>query len=112
MTHNDKEPRKRTLLQNASLHKGCTNIADLLVEHGISLNVAIRNLDVRPTMESIKDAYRSIAEAKYGVDSTAKLTTGQISQVWQDLTKTLSENTGIDFPFPSEDVLQGIEDYY
>jgi len=32
--------------------------------------------------------------------------------VWQDLTKTLSENTGIDFPFPSEDVLQGIEDYY
>ena len=101
METNDKTPSKRSNKQNKALHKGCTNIADLLVEHGISLNVAIKNLDVRPTMESIKDAYRSIARAKFGIESTATLTTKQINEVWVDLTKTLSENTGIDFPFPS-----------
>lgn len=104
MKTNNKEKldKQRSLLQNRALHKGCTQIADMLVEHGISLNVAIKNLDVRPTMESIKDAYRAIAKAKYGVDSTADLKTNEISEVWKDLTKTLSQNTGIDFPFPSE----------
>lgn len=103
MDKNDKRHDKpRTLSQNASLHLGCTQIADTLVEHGISLQVALKNLDVRPSMESIKDAFRQIAHAKFNVSSTADLKTHQINQVWEDLTKTLSINTGVLFHFPSE----------
>lgn len=99
-------PKQRTARQNRSLHKGCSNIADMLVEHGISLNVALKNLDVRPTMNTIKDAYRSIATAKYGVDSTADLTTKQINEVWIDLSKAISESTGLEIGFPSyEDLI-------
>ena len=29
--------------------------------------------------------------------------TKQIDEVWEDLTKALSENTGIYFPFPSQE---------
>lgn len=94
---------KRTIKQNNSLHKGCTDIANLLVEHGISLQVALKNLDVRPTMHTIKDAYRDIAKAKFGVKSTADLTTTQINEVWVDLVTAISQSTGLEINFPSQE---------
>jgi len=106
----DKATKQRTSRQNRSLHAGCTQIADMLVEHGISLSVALRNLDVRPTMNSIKDAYRSIASAKYGVESTADLSTVQINEVWLDLVKVLEESTGVMIPFPSNESLINYEE--
>lgn len=105
-----KQAKQRTIAQNNSLHLGCTQIADMLVEHGISLSVALRNLDVRPTMHSIKDAYRSIAGAKYGVDSTADLSTAQINEVWIDLVKAIEESTGVYCGFPSQESLINYED--
>ena len=110
--NNLKAVKQRTALQNASLHLGCTQIADMLVEHGISLSVALKNLDVRPTMNSIKDAYRSIASAKYGVDSTADLTTVQINEVWVDLVKAIEESTGVYCGFPSQESLINYEETY
>lgn len=92
---------QRTIAQNRALHKGCAEIADTLVEHGIPLRTALENLDTRPTMESIKDIYRDIAYAKFGVRSTKELTTKQVGEVWEDLTATLSRNTGVHFHFPS-----------
>jgi hypothetical protein len=104
------EEKQRTTLQNKALHKGCQNIADLLVEHGISLTVALKNLDVRPTMYTIKDAFRSVAKAKYGVDSTAQLSTSGINGVWVDLTKAISEATGLEIEFPSQDSFINYDD--
>lgn len=99
----DIKQKQRTLKQNNSLHLGASQIADLLVEHGISLQVALKNLDVRPTMNTIKDAYRDIAKAKFGVKSTADLTKTQINEVWVDLTRAISESTGLEISFPSQE---------
>lgn len=106
-----KTEKQRTIQQNNSIHLGCTQIADLLIEHGISLSVAIKNLDVRPTMHSIKDVFRSIANAKYGIESTSELTTWQVNEVWKDLAKALEESTGIPIYFPSNEMLINPEDY-
>ena len=106
-----KTEKQRTVLQNNSIHLGCTQIADVLIEHGISLSVAIKNLDVRPTMHSIKDVFRSIANAKYGVESTSELSTWQVNEVWKDLAKALEESTGIPIYFPSNEQLINQEDY-
>lgn len=111
MSKETNTPKQRTRQQEKAYHKGFTEIADLLVEHGISLQVALKNLDVRPTMNTIKDAYRSIAEAKYGVKSTRDLTTAQVSEVWDDLVKTLSQNTGIEIVFPSQEWKQLLQSY-
>ena len=97
------EEKQRTLLQNKSIHKGCQNIADYLVEHGISLNVAFQNLDIPPTMETIKAMYRSMAKAMYNINSTTELKTYQVDKVWEVLTKTISENTGVEFSFPCQE---------
>lgn len=63
-------------------------------------------------MESIKEIYKDIAKSKYGVDSTTQLDRKQIDQVWEDMTKALSINTGVHFPFPSEESrLEALESY-
>lgn len=93
---------QRSIQQNKALHKGCQQIADHLIENNISLQEAFKNMDIRPTMESIKSIYRQIAHAKFGVESTKDLTRKQIDQVWEDLTKALSENTGVYFEFPNQ----------
>jgi len=95
--------KQRTIRQNSAIHKGCQQIADVLVENNITLNKVIQNLEVRPSMNSIKDIFRSIAKAKYGIDSTADLQTNQVDAVWEDLVKAISETTGIFIPFPSQE---------
>lgn len=93
----------RSSQQNKAMHKGFQQIADYLIENNITLQEAFKNMEIRPTMESIKAIYRQIAHAKYGVDSTAKLEKHQIDGTWEDLTKALSENTSVYFAFPSQD---------
>lgn len=92
---------QRTSQQNKALHKGLTQIADHLVENNITLQQAFQNLEIRPTMEAIKSVFRQIAQAKYNIESTRDLETKQIDEVWEDLTKALSETTGVYFSFPS-----------
>ena len=106
--------KQRSIQQNSSMHAGFTQIADLLIEHGISLQVLLQHLEVRPSMESIKAIYRDIARAKFEVTSTAELNTAQVSQVWEDLVKAVSVTTGEYVPFPahenSEEYLSSYQD--
>lgn len=95
--------KQRTIQQNKSIHKGCQNIADVLIDNGISLNKVIKNLEIRPSMDSVKDIFRSIAESKYGVKSTTELKSNQVTEVWEDLIKAVSESTGVFIPFPSKE---------
>lgn len=99
-----------TTAQRKALHLGCQQIADTLMEHGIPLEVALKDLEVTPTMKVIKDAFRTIAAAKYQVTSTEELGTTQIRDTWDDLTKTLAQNTGINFGFPSAEWQQLMEE--
>jgi len=95
--------KQRTIQQNRSIHKGCSDVANVLIENGISLNKVIKNLEIRPSMESVKDIFRSIAESKYGIKSTTELQSNQIDSVWEDLIKSVSETTGIFIVFPAKE---------
>ena len=98
-----KKEKGRTILQNNSIHLGCTQIANVLIENNITLNAVIKNLEIRPSMNSIKDIFRAIAKAKYGVESTADLKSNQIDPCWEDLIKAISEATGVFIEFPSRE---------
>lgn len=98
--------KQRTIQQNKSIHKGCSDVANVLIENGISLNKVIKNLEIRPSMESVKDIFRSIAESKYGIKSTTELKSNQVTEVWEDLIKAVSESTGIYIEFPSRETTE------
>ena len=104
----EKVEKQRSELQSKALHKCCEDIANVLIENNITLNAIIKNLEIRPTKESIKEVYKAIAYAKFGVDSTTKLKSNQIDPVWEDLIKAVSETTGVFIPFPS---IESLIDY-
>jgi len=93
----------RTDVQNRSIHKGCQQLADVLVENNQTLNSVIEKLEIRPTMESIKVLFKAIALAKFEVDSTTKLESNQVTEVWQDLAYAVSQATGVNVEFPSQE---------
>jgi uncharacterized protein YjgD (DUF1641 family) len=96
---------QRTIQQNKALHKGCQEIADVLIENNVTLAEVIDNLEIRPSMETIKALYRDIAKAKYGVTSTTQLETNQITHVWEDLAHAVGLVTGVNIEFPSQESL-------
>ena len=99
----DKVEKEKTRQQEKAYHVGFQNLADLLVENNITLNAVIKNLEIRPTRENIKDIFRAIAKAKYGIESTSQLHASQVTEVWDDLVKAISEATGIFVPYPAKE---------
>lgn len=95
--------KPKTRQQEKSYHKGFQNIADLLVENNVTLAKVIEKLEVRPTASTVKDIFRSIAQAKYGIESTSDLESNQVTEVWEDLIKAVSETTAIFIPFPAKE---------
>lgn len=103
------QPEKRTSRQNRSLHLWATMIADTLNVGGFDQNVVMTKVSysVPNTMESVKDIYRTFANAMYGVKSTTELTTKQFSEVAEVINRELSEKLGVTLPeYPSELSLQ------
>lgn len=94
----------RTILQNKSLHLYCQQVADYLNESGISVELFFKNLEVDFTMEMIKSAIKKIAKTKFGVDSTSKLTTIQLTACYEELNRH-NAGHGFHIPFPSLETL-------
>jgi len=103
------EKKKRSLSQNNSLHLGCQQIADIMIENNITLNMLIKEIEVRPTMESVKAVFKAMAKSKYEVDSTADLERQQIDPIWEELVHAVSKITGETIPFSSK---ENTDDYW
>ena len=98
-----KKKHPRSHRQNKDLHKLCTDISDYCVETGITTEVLVRNFEVYPSMETIKDMFRQVGKEKFGKNSTANLTTVELQQCYEEVARHISEITGEYFPWPSEE---------
>ncbi len=97
---------KRTVLQNAALHKGFTLLAESLNDAGYEMKsvLSVKEVDIPWTDVSIKEVlFRPIMVAMLDKHSTTELSTKEISEVWLVLTRHLGEHFGIDVPFPSNE---------
>lgn len=92
----------RTDKQNRSLHKFCELLSETLNEAGISQRVLLEGLEIDNSPESVKAVFRAMGKAKYGKDSTAKLTTKEVMDIYEEFNRHTSK-IGIHVPFPSED---------
>jgi hypothetical protein len=103
----DKADKKRTLTQNASLHKYCANISEKMNEAGFTQRQLVGSfkegfeLPVTPVM--IKDIFREVGNAMYKKESTTKLTTVEIQKVYQVVDQRFGEITGCRDEWPSID---------
>jgi len=98
--------KKRSLLQNASLHLYFTLLAEELTGAGYNLKETLENirLDIPVTPISVKEnIFKPVLKAMTGKDSTTQMTTGEITTIWEALNLALGTRMGIHVPFPSQE---------
>lgn len=99
------KPKKRTLSQNAAVHKYCTMMADELNNAGYEYHMFIervksRGVTVEWSMEKFKDAWKMVQFAMFQKESTTELTTDEVSKVYEQVNAKFAEMAGVSMPFP------------
>ena len=104
MLETDQKP-VRTLTQNRSLHKYFSMLAESLNNAGLDVKKTMRHdVDIPWTETLIKELiWRKVQSAMFDIDSTAKLDTAQISQVYEVINLHISQTFGVSVMFPSKD---------
>lgn len=97
---------QRTDLQNRSLHRWATLMADSMNAAGFQqravLNELHQDFEVPWSQEAVKAIFRQVAGIMYpDVESTAELSTTQIQRVYEVVDAKLAEITGIHHEWPS-----------
>lgn len=80
----------RTPRANNAMHLYFTEVARELNDRGIDMRVLIKDLQLSHTKYSVKEIWKTMAEAKYGKDSTTKLTSKEIDEIYDDLNRFLA----------------------
>ena len=103
---------QRTNSQNKAMHKFFKDVALYLNEHGIDQKMVYQNhVDIPWTADGLKIFWKRVQKYSVGTDSTAELTTSQVSEVLDVVQKTIAERTGHYVDFPSaETLMKQLED--
>lgn len=96
----NKPIKPRTPQQNKAMHVYFEEVADLLNESGISVQLFLKDFEIDYSKEMIKGIWRRIAEKKFGKESTADLTTRELQDIFEEFNRQVSKH-GIHLPFPS-----------
>lgn len=101
---NLKPGRKRTTLQNRSLHLYFTLLAKELNQAGLDIAVVLeKTADVTWTPILIKEIlWRGLQKSATLKESTTELTTVEVQEVYEILNRFLGEKWGVHVPWPNE----------
>ena len=93
--------QQRTSQQNKSLHLYCEMLYEELGLAGITQKKFLQAMDeVNNSPQSIKAVFREYGRVKYGKNSTADLTTKEMSDIYEEFNRNLAK-IGIHVPWPS-----------
>ena len=95
----------RTLNQNSAMHLYFSHIAMMLNDNNITVEMTLKP-DTQWSPNGIKEMmWRPVQKAVTGKASTTKLTTKELTEIYDIINKVLSQKFGIYIPFPSIDEL-------
>ena len=96
----------RTTTQNAAIHKYFSLLAEALNDAGYDMQKVLEHKAVSvPWNESmVKEVlWRGIQKAMFNKESTTELEINEVSEVYDVLSRHISENFGVYVPFPSNE---------
>jgi len=97
-----KEDRQRTKLQNRALHKWFKQVSDALISMGMTSDRAFSSMEIVPTPEVVKSAWKQVQQQLLSKESTTELTTKEIDMVYDVINKVLAEGEShLHIPFPN-----------
>lgn len=97
----------RTSQQNRAMHKYFRMLAEALNEAGMYLNVFPwkEGAEIRWSADDVKaKLWHPLQEVITGKDSTAKLDSKQVNDVYEVLSRHLAMKCGVDVPFPHREM--------
>ena len=99
----EKEAKQRTLTQNRALHQYYTHLAAALNASGYDMRRTLKqDVEIPWTPDLVKQwLWKPIQNAMLNKESTTQLTTKEIDEVLDVLTRHLGEKLGISVEFPS-----------
>lgn len=94
----------RTLLQNSAMWLYFRKLADALNGAGWDMRRLLKpEIEIPWNKDTVCDyLWRNIQKPMTGHDSTKKLETKQVGEVYEVLSKHIAEKTGVTTPFPSQ----------
>jgi len=103
MTLDDKPVR--TLTQNKAIHKYFSMLAESLNNAGLDVKKTMRHdVDIPWSEALVKELiWKGVQKAMFDIDSTTKLDTAQVSQVYEVINRHTSSTMGVSVIFPSKD---------
>lgn len=93
----------RTSLQNKALYKYFSLLAEKMSDSGVDLKkfMDAKTVSVPVTSEIVKTIiWRPVMSAMIGVSSTAKLSTSEVSKVYDVVARHMSTHFNVDVAFP------------
>ena len=102
----DEEIKTRTLKQNSALWKYLTLLAEEMDGAGLDMREAI-SVPIQPTKDNVKsEMWDRVQMALFPeVDSSRKLSTKQIQQVYENMDRFTAQKFGISIEWPSVEEL-------
>ncbi|MCP5016556.1 MAG: hypothetical protein GY938_15020 [Ketobacter sp.] len=98
---------KRTIKQNNSLHKYCTQLAAALDAGGFDMREVIK-VPIKPTKENVKEEMiKPVMRKLYpGITSTTQLSTTQAIELYDVVDRATGQSLGIHVPWPCEETMR------
>ena len=96
--------RKRTNPQNRAIRLYCKLVACEMNDAGYQMELRImkKRAFISATPENVLENIGRVIQVAMGLpSSTTKLSTAEVSQVYNEMARLLAETYGIDIPFPS-----------
>lgn len=99
--------KQRTLTQNRALHLLFTQLAQELNDAGLDMKKTLKpEIEIPWNGNTVKEyLWRPIMSAQLNKKSTTEMTTKDIDEVFNTLTRHLGEKFGIEIDFPSVESL-------
>lgn len=95
---------QRTAQQNKSLHLYCELLAEALNDAGLDMKKVfeVKEVDIPWNKDIVKSVlWRPIQEAMTGEESTTKLNTTEVSEIYETLNRHIASHFGISIDWPS-----------
>ena len=97
----EKTKRTRTSNQNRAFWRYLTLVAEKMVEGGCDMRKIVK-IPIQPSKDNLMaDIVHPVIEQRYRVNSSAKLSTVQLTELYDTLNLAFGERFGIHIPFPS-----------
>lgn len=91
----------RSHQQNSAIHAYCDEVAKVMQARGMDMKTVVKEgVPIEPTMHMVKEyMWRPIQKAVTGVESTRRINTVEVNEVYEHLSRLLAERYSIDVRF-------------